>query len=111
MLSPSRAEHEDRRLDVSEIDAHPVGGADLPGRQLVADEQIVDDPLHLAGVEQDRAAPPGLEREEALRLGVDVGIDVVFLAPEGVGGIGELEIGDEARAVEFARADVVRRAR
>ena len=106
MLSPQEQKHDDRRLDVSEIDADAVGGADLPGRELVADEQIVDDPLHLAGVEQNGAAPPGLEREEPLRLGVDVGIDVVVLGPEGVGGIGDSKLAIEARPVEFAGAEV-----
>ena len=79
------AEADDRRLDVAQIDAHAVGGADLAGRELVADEQVVGDPLHLAGVQQHRAAPPGLEFEEALRLRIDLGIDVVGLRPVGVG--------------------------
>src|SRR5208283_604645 len=52
------AEDDDRRLDVSEINPDAVRCADLPGRQSVADKQIVDDPLHFTGVEQDRAAPP-----------------------------------------------------
>ena len=33
------AEHDDRRADVAQVDAHAVGGADLAGGQLVADEQ------------------------------------------------------------------------
>ena len=45
-----RAEDDDWRLDVSEVDPDPVRRADLPGRELVADEQIVDDPLDFAAV-------------------------------------------------------------
>ena len=75
------AEHDDRRADVAQVDARAVGGAQLAGGELVADEQVVGDPLHLLGVEQHRAAPPGLEFQEALRLGVDLGIDVVGLLP------------------------------
>ena len=43
-----RAEHDDRRADVAQVDADAVGGADLARGELVADEQIVGDPLHLA---------------------------------------------------------------
>ena len=100
------AEADDRRLDVAQIDAHALGRADLAGCELVADEQVVGDPLHLAGVQQHRAAPPGLEFEEALGLRIDLGIDVVGLGPKGVGGIERLEIGDEAGAVENPCAHV-----
>ena len=111
MLSPQEQKHDDRRLDVAKVDPEPVGGANLAGRKLVADEQVVDDPLHFAGVEQNRAAPPGLKREEALLLGVDLGIDVVFLGPKRVRRIELLEIGDEVRAVELAGAEVAGKAR
>ena len=67
-----RTETDDRRLDVSEVDPESVGGANLAGRKLVADEQIVDDPLHFPGVGENRTAPPGLEREETLLLRVDL---------------------------------------
>ena len=100
------AEADDRRLDVSEIDADAFGRADLPGRELVADEQVVGDPLHLARVEQHGAPPPGLEFEEPLRLGIDLGIDVVGLGPVGVGGVEGLKIGDQAGPVEGSGAEV-----
>src|SRR5208337_5157852 len=54
---PPRAEADDRRPDVAQVDAYALGSADLSGRELVSDEQIVGDPLHFAGVEQDRACP------------------------------------------------------
>ena len=100
------AEADDRRLDVAQIDAHAFGRANLAGRELVADEQVVGDPLHLARVQQHRAAPPGFEFEEALGLRIDLGIDVIGLGPKGVGGIERLEIADEARAVENPCAHV-----
>src|SRR6516164_116740 len=43
------AEADDRRLDVAQIDPNAVARADLAGREPVADEQIVGDPLHFAG--------------------------------------------------------------
>ena len=41
------AEHDDGRRIVAQVDALAVGGGDQPLRQLVADEEIVGDPLHL----------------------------------------------------------------
>ena len=38
----------------------------LAARQLVADEQLLDDPVHLRLVQEMEAAPPFLELEEAL---------------------------------------------
>ena len=51
---------------------------------MVADEELVDDPLHLLGVELHEAAPVLLEAEVALGLGIDLGPDIVLLGPEGV---------------------------
>ena len=100
------AEADDRRLDGAQVDAHALGGANLSRGELVADEQVVGDPLHLSRVEQHRAAPPGLEFEEAFRLGIDLRIDVVGFRPIGVRRVEGLEIGDEIRAVEGPRAHV-----
>ncbi len=110
-LVAPRAEHDDRRAHVAQVDACAVRGAQGPRGQLVADEQVVGDPAHLVGLEQHRRAPPGLELEEALLLGVDLGIDVVRLGPEGVGGVQGLEIGDQVGAVEQARAQIARQGR
>ena len=102
------AEADDRRADLAQVDPLPVRG-DQPCRgQLVADEQVVDDVLHLLGVEQDVAAPPLLEAEVALGLGVDLRVEVVLLAPERVGGVHALEVLDQPGAVEDAVAEVAR---
>src|SRR5690349_18604846 len=61
------AEYHDRRLDVTKVDLEPVRRPDVPRGQPVADEKIVRDPLHLACVHEDRAAPPRLELEEPIR--------------------------------------------
>ena len=84
---------------------------DLGRGQLVADEQIVDDPLHLLGVEQDMAAPPSLELEIARTLAVDLGVEVVLLGPERVGRVHVLEVLDQGGAVEDAGAEVARQRR
>ena len=52
------------------------------------------------------AAPPFLELEESLRLGIDLRPDVVGLAPEGIGWIGNFEVRDEIGAVELPCAKV-----
>ena len=66
-----RAEHDDRRADVAQIDGRAVGCLDFAGGKLVADEQVVDDGLDFLAVQIDVAAPPSLEAEIARRLGVD----------------------------------------
>jgi hypothetical protein len=69
-------------------------------------KRVVDDPADLLLVEEVEPAPPALELEEALGLGVDVGVQVVPLLPQRVGGIEALEIEDEIRAVELPGAQV-----
>ena len=81
-------------------------GLDLAAGQPVADEQLVDDPADLLLVHQVVAAPPPLELEEPRRLGIDVGVQVVVLVPEGVGRVEALEVGDQVGAVEHAVAQV-----
>ena len=56
-------------------------------RQLVADEQLIDDELDLLGIQVDVTAPPALETEIAWRFGVDLGIEVVLLGPQRIGGV------------------------
>src|SRR6185503_16008104 len=80
--------------------------ARLALRQLVADEEIADDPADLFLVEEVEAAPPALEVEEAPGLGVDVLEQVIVLAPERVGRIEGLEVLHEPRAVELAAAEI-----
>ena len=104
MLSPERCEQHDRRLDVAQVERR---GRSLPP-QPVADEQVLRDPLDLLAVQQEVAAPPAFELEEALRLGVDVGEQVVVLVPERVGRIEVLEVLHQPGAVELAGAEVGR---
>jgi hypothetical protein len=85
--------------------------AGLARGELVADEEVVDDPADLLLVHQVEAAPPALELEEALGLGVDVGEEVVPLLPPRVRRIEALEVVDERRAVELAAAQVAREER
>ena len=104
-----RSEHDDRRADVAEIDAVlAVERLDLADGELVADEEVLRDPLHLLLVHEVVAAPPLLELEEALALGVDLRVEVVQLAPVGVGRIEVLEVVDEVGAVELAVPEVAR---
>ena len=60
------AEHNDRRTDVAQVDGAPSEVVDQPGRQPIADEQLVHDELYFFGIEVDMAAPPPLEFEIAL---------------------------------------------
>src|SRR5262249_43520074 len=87
-----RAEHDDGRADVAEIDRGAVRCLNSAGGEIVADEQLIDDELHLLGVEIDVTSPPALETQIARRLGVDLGVEVVLLGPERVGGILILEV-------------------
>src|SRR5262249_36994459 len=60
-----RAKYHDRRANVPQIDRGAVRGANIPGRQIVANEQFIDNELDLLGVEIDMAAPPALKAEIA----------------------------------------------
>ena len=66
-----------------------------PCASLLPTKRLLDDPSDLLLVHQVEAAPPALELEEALGLGVDLGEQVVILVPERVGGIEVLEVLDE----------------
>ena len=100
------AEAEDRRADVTQVDAHTVAGDDFGGGQPVADEQLIDDPLHFLGVEVDVPAPPGLEFQKALAFGIHARPEIVVLGPVGVGGIEILEVADQVGAVELAVSQI-----
>ena len=77
-----RAEHYDRRAYIAKVDGGAIRGLDASCRQIVADEQLIDDELNFLRIEIDMAAPPALELEVAFGSGVDLGIDVVLLGPE-----------------------------
>ena len=78
----------------------------LVAGQLVADEEIVDQELQLVAVELDEVAPPFLELEIALRPGIDVGVDLVLLAPQPVGRVQAVEVQDQPGSVELAVAEI-----
>ena len=105
VVAPGR-DHDDRRADVPEVDAPPVGGLNRARRQLVADEQLVRDEAHLVLGGEEIAAPPLLEAEVALFLGIDLGVQIVRLAPERVGRVQALEVLHQIGAVERAVAEV-----
>ena len=78
----------------------------LVAGQLVADEEIVHQELQLVAVQLDEIAPPLLELEVALRSGVDVGIDVVLLTPQPIRRVQDVEVQDQAGAVELSVAEI-----
>ena len=101
------AEYHDRRADVAEIDGGAVRHLDAAGGQIVADEELIDDELDFFRVQIDVAAPPTLEVEIAVRLRVDLGIDVVLLGPQRIGGIFRLRsLLHQPGAVELSGAKV-----
>src|SRR5262249_26401091 len=69
-----RAEHDDRRAYVPEVDCGAIRGSNPTRCEIVADEQLVDDELHFLGVEGDVAPPPALEFQIARSLGVDLSV-------------------------------------
>src|SRR5215467_4545799 len=99
-------EHDDGRTDVAQVDHRPIRGLDHSRREFVADEEVVDDGLDFTTVQVDVSAPPALEPEIALGLGVNIGVKVVLLGPQRVGGILVLEILHQPGAVEFATAEI-----
>ena len=84
---------------------------ELIAGQLVADEEIVHQELQFVAVQLDEIAPPLLELEEALRSGVDVGIDLVLLAPQPIRRVQAVEVQDQPGSVELAVAEVARSCR
>src|SRR5262249_12050419 len=56
-----RAKYDDRRANVPQIDRRAVRGANIPGRQICANEQFIDVELYSFGVQIVMAAPPALE--------------------------------------------------
>src|SRR3954466_14717473 len=72
-----RGKQDDRGADGPQVEGVPFGPFGATGCELVADEQVVDDPLDLFPVHQEEAAPPALKFQKALRLCVDLGKEVV----------------------------------
>src|SRR5215468_10353042 len=100
------AKHDDRRADAAQINGLTVCRNDTGSSELVADEQLIGDELHLFGVEQDMAAPPLLKFEVAGGFGVDLGVEIVLLGPIGVGRVEVLEVADEPRTIAIAGTEI-----
>src|SRR4029077_1168200 len=69
-----RAEHDDRRPDIAEVDCDTVRCLDSSGGKVVADKQFVDDELDFLRVQVDMATPPLFETQIPGRLCVDLRI-------------------------------------
>ena len=93
-----RGEHDDRRGDAAKIKDRAIARLELIAGQLVADEEVVDQELQFVAVQLDEVAPPFLELEVALRIGVDVGIDLVLLAPQPIRRVQNVEVQDQIRS-------------
>lgn len=76
-----RGEHDDRRGNTAKIKDRFTTRLELIPGQLVAGEEVIDQELQLVVVQLDKVAPPFLEPEIALRIGVDMRIDFVLLCP------------------------------
>ena len=105
MLSPHEANTTTGDVMFLRSIFRPIRQLDPPG-QPVAGEQVVDDLPELLLGHQVEPAPPALEVEEALRLGVDPGVEVVGLLPERVGRVEVLEVLNEPGAVDDPAAQV-----
>src|SRR5260370_23535237 len=101
-----RAEHDDGRADIAEVDRGAVRCLDSSRGEIVADEQLIDDELDLLGVQIDVTSPPPLEAQIAPRFGVDLGIEVVLLGPQRVRGVLVLQILHQPSAVELPAAEI-----
>src|SRR5436190_19287409 len=75
-------------------------------RQVIANEQLVDNELNLFGVQVDMAAPPALKSQIAGCLGVDLRIDIVLFGPERIRRVLIFEILYEPGAIEFSVAEI-----
>src|SRR6516225_1044604 len=105
-----RAETDDRRLDLADIEADAVAGHDLGGRELVADKEIVDHPLQFLAAQQHEVAPPLLEMQVVAFLPLRVRPNVVLFLPQCVGGVQIVEIRDQPGGVEHAVAQIAHQA-
>src|SRR5215468_2535422 len=79
-----RTKYNDRGTNIPQINRGAVRDANIPRRQIIPNEQLIDDELNLLGVEIDMAAPPALKAEIAGGFGIYFRIQVVLLGPERV---------------------------
>ena len=84
----------------------PLRDLKLVAGQLVADEEVVDQELQFVAVQLDEIAPPLLELEVALRIGVDMRVDLVLLAPQPIRRVQHVEVQDQRRPVDLPVAEI-----
>src|SRR5262245_26782049 len=101
-----RTEHDDGRADVAQVYRAAVGRLDLAGGKIVADEQLIDNELDLAGIQVDVPTPVALEAEIARDFGIDLRVDIILFGPYRVRRMEVLEILHEPGAVELATAEI-----
>src|ERR671910_1335560 len=106
-----RREDHDRRLDLLQVEERAIGQRNLALVQPGADEQVLDDELHLLGAVLEEAIPPALEFQIAWWLGVDLRVQVVLLAPERVGRVEALEVGGQVGAIDNAVTQIAQQRR
>src|SRR5262245_58136121 len=82
-----RAEHDDWRADIAQVDCRAVRRLDASGGKVVADKEFIDNELDLLGIQVDVTAPPLLETQISGRFRVDLRVEIVLLRPKGIGGI------------------------
>jgi len=78
----------------------------LVAGQPVADEEVVDQELQFVSVQLDEISPPFFELEVARRIGVNVRIDLVLLAPQPVRGVQNVEVQDQRGTVDLPFAEI-----
>ena len=101
-----RTEHDDRRVDVAQVDAGAVARDQFGCRKPVTDEQVIDNELDFLAVEVHMAAPPPLEAKVALGFRVDIGVQVVLLGKVRVARVEVFKVLHQVGAVELAVAQV-----
>src|SRR5208283_1417129 len=78
----------------------------LVAGQPVADEEVVDQELQLIAVQLDEVSPPLLELEVTSRIGVDMSVDLVLLAPQPIRGVQNIEVQDQRGPVDLPFAEI-----
>src|SRR5689334_20916192 len=67
-----RRKQNDGRFDVAQVEGFSALCPGFTRPQLVADEQVLCNPLDFFTVHQEKPAPPALELQKAWRLGIDI---------------------------------------
>src|SRR5215475_2218171 len=99
-------EHNDGRANVAQVNGHAVPGLYSARREIVAYEQLIDNVLDFFSIHIDVTTPPALEAKIPRGFRVDLRIEIVLLAPEGVGRIEILKILHKPSAVKSSMAKI-----